>query len=243
MPKLNPNSYYIRQSETSKVSKKFVDKFGNTPDEIIKQVRKKMIHPCELPHNFDHTNWPRLQTAKDIEWEMTNQRFAFGVCRAFTLICVAIMRAKGIPARSRCGFATYFVPGIYEDHWIMEYMQDNKWRLADAQKLKMLVKPGEFINGAVAWQMVRKFGFDPKLLGFSGQKDMASFGIEYIIKNMIRDVSGLIKQELNYNNTVKLDKKLYNLSKKDYDEFDKISDMILKEDIDSLQKLDMSGLI
>ena len=39
-----------------------------------------------------------------------------GVCRHFTVLLVAMLRAKGVPARARCGFGAYFNPGHFEDH-------------------------------------------------------------------------------------------------------------------------------
>jgi NADH-quinone oxidoreductase subunit H len=44
-----------------------------------------------------------------------------------------MLRAKGVPARSRCGFGAYFTPGFYEDHWVAEFFDGSRWRLADAQ--------------------------------------------------------------------------------------------------------------
>src|SRR5690349_12703050 len=35
-------------------------------------------------------------------------------CRGFSVLSVALFRAGGVPARARCGFATYFTPGWYE---------------------------------------------------------------------------------------------------------------------------------
>lgn len=229
--------FYKKQSDISKISKRFADRFSNTPQEIIAQVRKKMIHPCENPHNFDDENWPRLDTGKDIESALMTQQFAFGNCRAFTLACVAIMRAKGIPARSRCGFATYFKPGLYEDHWIVEYWEGDKWKMADAQKMRLDLKPGQFINGAVAWKLVRNLGFDANLFGFSGQC-YQEYGLAYIIKNMIRDASALIKSELNYTGFDSVDKKISKLTASDYAELDNLSDMILLEDIAGLSDID-----
>ncbi len=56
-------------------------------------------------------------------------------CNSFALMLVTVLRAKGVPARSRCGFAAYFNPPNFEDHWVCEYWdaQDRRWRLADAQ--------------------------------------------------------------------------------------------------------------
>ncbi|MDL2295880.1 transglutaminase-like domain-containing protein [Lachnospiraceae bacterium OttesenSCG-928-E19] len=236
---MNLIEYYKKQSDISKISKKFADRFGDTPNEIVVQVRKKLIHPCENPYNFDDKNWPRLPTGKDIEKAFTEQQFAFGTCRAFTLACVAIMRAKGIPARGRCGFANYFNAGSYEDHWVVEYWDNGKWKLADAQKMRLNLTSGQFINGATAWKLVRNFGFDSNLFGFSGQA-FQNHGLGYVIKNMIRDASGLLKSELNYLSSVSIDNKIKKLTNSDYADLDKISDMILSEDIVGLHNIDFS---
>ena len=41
------------------------------------------------------------------------ERRLVGTCRDFTTFMTALLRAKGIPARARCGFGTYFLPGHY----------------------------------------------------------------------------------------------------------------------------------
>src|ERR1700733_13641702 len=63
------------------------------------------------------------------------ERRALQRCNAFALMLVTMLRAKGVPARSRCGFAAYFNPPNFEDHWVCEYWdaQERRWRLADPQ--------------------------------------------------------------------------------------------------------------
>jgi hypothetical protein len=58
-----------------------------------------------------------------------------GRCNSFTLMLVSMLRANGVPARSRCGFAAYFNPPRFEDHWVCEYWDAarRRWILADAQ--------------------------------------------------------------------------------------------------------------
>jgi hypothetical protein len=58
-----------------------------------------------------------------------------GVCRHFTLLHVAMLRTRGIPARARCGFGGYFEKGKYLDHWVTEYWNDESksWVLFDSQ--------------------------------------------------------------------------------------------------------------
>ena len=56
-------------------------------------------------------------------------------CRDFALLTCALLREAGFESRVRCGFASYFIPGQYEDHWITEYKpEDNSdWIRLDSQ--------------------------------------------------------------------------------------------------------------
>lgn len=59
---------------------------------------------------------------------------AVASCREFAVLACAILRAKGIPARARCGFAVYLgCRGTLEDHWIVEYWDGTGWILHDPQ--------------------------------------------------------------------------------------------------------------
>src|SRR5260221_4475240 len=60
---------------------------------------------------------------------------AVGICRPFALLLVALLRHQGIAARARVGFAAYFNPGYFEDHWICEYWraEDFRWCRVDPQ--------------------------------------------------------------------------------------------------------------
>jgi Transglutaminase-like superfamily len=56
-----------------------------------------------------------------------------GCCRDHTLFCVGVLRSNGIPARSRVGFAGYFVDGWHHDHVIVEAWLDGRWRRFDPE--------------------------------------------------------------------------------------------------------------
>src|SRR6202011_2542187 len=62
-------------------------------------------------------------------------RRSFGTCRDYAIMLASMLRHQSIPARIRCGFATYFTTGPFEDHWICEYWSatDDRWIRADAQ--------------------------------------------------------------------------------------------------------------
>ncbi|MEK6964438.1 MAG: transglutaminase domain-containing protein [Nanoarchaeota archaeon] len=55
-------------------------------------------------------------------------------CREFATLLCALLRTKGIPARSRCGFAAYLAKqGYYEDHWVCEFWNGKSWQMVDPQ--------------------------------------------------------------------------------------------------------------
>jgi hypothetical protein len=106
------------------------------------------------------------------------------MCRSFSVATVAMLRAYGIDARARAGFATYFLPGFHEDHWIVELRDGDRWRRADPQidelqreALKLDFDPldipdGGFLTGSEAWQLIRSGQADPDSFGFSGDPDL-----------------------------------------------------------------------
>ncbi len=58
-----------------------------------------------------------------------------GNCRDHSLLLVSMLRHQGIPARARCGFGAYFLPNHFEDHWVVEYwnQEQARWILVDGQ--------------------------------------------------------------------------------------------------------------
>jgi hypothetical protein len=135
-----------------------------------------------------------------------------GCCRDFTTLLCAILRYKGIPARARCGFSTYLAyPGKYEDHWICEVWNGERWVQMDAQvdpfqqsTIKMKGSPFDlpedaFITGAEAWYMIRKQRVDPMRFGISGDAEYyrleSLFGQWFARGNLLRDFAALNKVE------------------------------------------------
>jgi hypothetical protein len=134
------------------------------------------------------------------------QRLA-GCCRHFTLVTVAALRAHGIPARARCGFARYFTPGLHGDHWVCEYWNaaTARWVLADAQlspelcrDLSITFNPAvvprdEFIVAGDAWIRCREGDLDPSRCGLEGD---GQSGWWWVAGNLVRDVAALSKMEM-----------------------------------------------
>ena len=131
------------------------------------------------------------------------ERKLVGNCRDFTLMLISFLRAQGRPARARCGFGTYFVPGHYEDHWVAEVWVDGAWRQVDAQLDVMQCEvlginfdtlnlpAGAFVTGGQAWQLCRTGGANPADFGIF---DM--HGWNFIAGDLIRDALSLRKFEI-----------------------------------------------
>jgi hypothetical protein len=126
-------------------------------------------------------------------------------CRGFTVVAVALLRAHGIPARARCGFGAYFTPGFYEDHWVVEYQDDGRWKRGDAQIDDVQHKAfgidfdladlpeGRFLTGGEAWRLVRSGKADPDKFGLSSIPESGDW---WIAANLVRDVAALAGVEV-----------------------------------------------
>lgn len=134
-------------------------------------------------------------------------RRVLGRCRDYTLLTVAFLRAHGIPARARCGFAAYFKPGWFEDHWVAQVWDAAaaRWRLVDAQldatwrgQIHFAGDPldvteQEFITAGRAWQSCRSGATQPARYGLSFLGD---HGLHWVAGNTRLDLAALNKVEM-----------------------------------------------
>lgn len=139
------------------------------------------------------------------------QRFG-GVCRDFATLSVAVLRRQRVPARARCGFATYFAPGTYVDHWVCESWSGDlgRWTRADTQldalqrsALRTDFDPldvphDRFLDAALAWRLCRRGEIDPKRCGIRvpGTPPVELSGLWFVAGNVLRDVASLCRVEM-----------------------------------------------
>jgi hypothetical protein len=126
-------------------------------------------------------------------------------CRGYSVMAVAMFRARGVPARARCGFGAYFKPGWFEDHWVAEYFDDGRWKLLDAQidglQRKRLapafdltdVPRDQFVIAGAAWTRTRAGQADPDRFGLTS---LDEGGAWWIAANLMRDAAALDNVEL-----------------------------------------------
>jgi hypothetical protein len=134
------------------------------------------------------------------------ERRLVGVCRHFMVMLLAMLRAKGIPVRGRCGFGAYFNPGYFEDHVVCEYWNasEERWMLADPQfddvwcrrlgiRHDVLDVPRDrFLVASDAWRRWRS-GADPQTFGIVKGNLRGSW---FLAANLIHDAASLNKVEM-----------------------------------------------
>ncbi|BBF43404.1 transglutaminase-like enzyme [Lachnospiraceae bacterium KM106-2] len=206
--------YYSRPGKITNLEKyqSFINWLPDDPEVIGQVVQGLIVHdswfgnyniPYEQGHEYtQETAYMQDLLDKVLEIDSSDLSIprhpkdrVIACCREFSTLFCAFLRAKGIPARSRCGFATYFGwDGGYEDHWICEYWNGMRWIRNDCQldpfqqstvmhwgleanddpdkvaQIKKFnprdLKNGEFISAGEAWKLCR-----------SGKEDPMKFGI------------------------------------------------------------------
>ncbi|TEU00531.1 MAG: transglutaminase domain-containing protein [Candidatus Stahlbacteria bacterium] len=161
-------------------------------------------------------------------------------CRDYSVFMCSLLRYKGIPARARCGFGTYFIPGKYEDHWICEYWNknENRWVMMDPQIDSIQIKAfnfdfntldmpaGKFVTAGETWKLCRSGELDPNLCGIFDLK-----GLWFVGGNVIRDLMSLNKLEVlpwDCNELMSSIKELVNLE--EYTLLDKVAEITTADD-------------
>ncbi|MGH2759463.1 MAG: transglutaminase-like domain-containing protein, partial [Actinomycetota bacterium] len=129
-----------------------------------------------------------------------------GNCRHFATLSCALLRRKRIPARVRAGFAGYFQPDIWVDHWIIEYWRpaEERWVRADPQydddwfrslypnASSESVVERMYLSGGEAWQRCRRGELDPNRCNMGGE----NWGIGEVRGSVMYDFAALNQAEM-----------------------------------------------
>lgn len=194
----------------------------DSPAELAKVVRGLMIHRVEGPlfghevaeerlHDDAETRYADeilgLIVARNpaplAEPRPHGERFV-GICRDFALLLCSMLRAKGVPARIRSGFADYFgTDGFHCDHVVTEYWDEERgWLFADAQLYaghEVDFDPADvprdrFLVAGRAWQLIRAGKADPERFGL-WLPDAKLVGYWFVAGNVRLDLADLNKVE------------------------------------------------
>ena len=107
---------------------------------VIAHYRAEAAHLPESSRDDINLRWLSEQLATDqarhgctLDVDRPLAQRLQGCCRDHSLFGVGVLRQHGIPARSRVGFAGYFMPNWHPDHVIVEYWDVDRWRRFDPE--------------------------------------------------------------------------------------------------------------
>ena len=167
-------------------------------------------------------------------------------CRYVSVLMSAILKAKGIPARSRAGFAPYFHEGVSMDHWINQYYHrgEGRWITFDADGFyeeggmplsQYDMPPGSFDWVAEAYLAVRRGETDGKRYLYAD--GLGTCGLPALVRYLVYDFHALMNHELAYTFLpAYLDGRLDSLTEEELRELDALA-MLLQSPDENFQAL------
>lgn len=158
----------------------------NLTEQRKKEVRLRDVEDI-LQRAVELSNQPLIQH-RDPDSRVTSH------CRDYAVLLCSFLRHKGIPARVRAGYATYFDSSLHQTHWLCEYWCPDRmeWILVDAQLDDTQVK-----YYRVDFDPLRvpagKFLYAGQEFRAAGGKDEVSYDIK---RSLIQDLAALNKIEV-----------------------------------------------
>lgn len=199
------------------------DFFSDNIVELTKQVQQLFLHYADLnlfsisvdDERYDELNFRYIKKSieklllldsSDLVSERSPEKRVMGVCRDTSLLMCSILRSRGISARLRSGFVTYFIPGLFLDGFCVEVYDENlqRWRSIDTRTTQlhidhyhlpidfdlMDVPKTKFIPAAEAWHLCRFQNADAVRFGSRQHR-----GLFTVRNRLVQDLALLNKQE------------------------------------------------
>lgn len=123
-------------------------------------------------------------------------------CRFVALLMASLLKARGIPARVRAGYAPYIRSDGMETHWITQYwhLPEERWITIDADASSKErsfdpfdMAPETFHFGAASWLAVREGRQDANLYLMGGRS-----ALENLARMLFFDFHALMNNEIPY---------------------------------------------
>ncbi len=173
-------------------------------------------------------------------------------CRFVSVLVSSIYKSKGIPCRSRAGFAPYLNPDASMDHWINEIWLDRegRWLTFDADGFyeglpvpvaQYDIKPGEFDWPADAWLSIRRGETDGSRFLYAD--GLGTNGLRSVGRYLVYDFHALMNHEISYVFQPRFMEPLLfrgeALSQEDMALLDRLAELLLEPDLNFSKLLDI----
>ncbi len=202
--------YFARSGPTTDLSdySDLTDELPSDPDALAEIVRGLLIHEGVVAHLSLRFPAERFADRKRtgaasivrcvldldpaaLSVERPGQTRMIGYCYHFAVLHCAFLRAKGVPARARCGFAAYYRKDAWIDHWVVEYWNGGGWVLIDPDSGRSDLSSDDFHNAGLAWALCREGHGDPARHG-----NHVLWGWDELRGSLINDIGALNKVEV-----------------------------------------------
>lgn len=128
-------------------------------------------------------------------------------CRFVSVLVSSIYKAKGVPCRSRAGFAPYFRPGVSMDHWINQVWSETegRWITFDADGLydglglpftPYDMAEDQFDWAARVWLDIRSGKEDGRRFVYADR--LGTCGLRAAARYLVYDFHALMNNEISY---------------------------------------------
>ncbi len=226
----HPSMYFTEPS--SYLEDTYFGKFSSYPKHRFKNEDELYITAVSMLAGilrFDETGFTKN---RDVSKRITVS------CRQASVLFSAILKAKGIPCRSRAGFMDFGDAGeSFLEHWVNEYwdFNENRWVLADVDGYyeyeqrfgysQFDLPRRKFVTAPEAWLYLRRNTLDKKLDVFSSDL------LEGVCEYLFMDFHALMNNEIFYSyQPLYLRGGIQGLSESELDELDYLAELLTDPD-------------
>lgn len=226
----HPSMYFTEPS--SYLEDTYFGKFSSYPKHRFKNEDELYITAVSMLAGilrFDETGFTKN---RDVSKRITVS------CRQASVLFSAILKAKGIPCRSRAGFMDFGDAGErFLEHWVNEYwdFNENRWVLADVDGYyeyeqrfgysQFDLPRRKFVTAQEAWLYLRRNTLDKKLDVFSPNL------LEGVCEYLFMDFHALMNNEIFYSyQPLYLRGGIQGLSESELDELDYLAELLTDPD-------------
>lgn len=226
----HPSMYFTKVSPY--LEENYYGKFSSYPKRRFKNEDELYITAVAMIAGILRLDGAGFTKYRDVAKRITVS------CRQASVLFSAILKAKGIPCRSRAGFMDFGDAGeSYMEHWVNEYWDfgESRWVLADVDGYyeyeprfdysQFDLPRRKFVTASEAWLGLRKGTLHKKLDVFSSDP------LEGVCEYLFMDFHALMNNEIFYSyQPLYLRGGIRNLSEEELGELDELSKLLAEPD-------------
>ena len=210
----------------------YFGKFASYPKHRFKNEDELYITAVSMIAGILHLDETGFTKNRDVTKRITVS------CRHASVLFSAILKAKGIPCRSRAGFMDFGNTGdSYMEHWVNEYwdFNENRWVLVDVDGYyeyeqrfgysQFDLPRRKFVTASEAWIGLRKNTLNKKLDVFSLNP------LDGVCEYLFMDFHALMNNEIFYSyQPLYLRGGIHTLSESELHDLDRLAELLSEPD-------------